>query len=160
MSDCVHKFGYYKYGDVSGYECKYCGAMASEGRYEVSFKAMQERIAELEAENNRLERAWLALQKRASADRVVELEASLADAHHWRQHWKNESTKAKDENKALREMLQAIVEDGSNYDDRFIAVDTWLFNNAKELLQEQEKEREFQSGVRAVERTLRQEQGE
>ena len=34
-----------------------------------------ERGMKLEAENKRLERAWLALQKRASADRVVELEA-------------------------------------------------------------------------------------
>ena len=39
--------------------------------------------------------------------------------------------------KALRYMLEALVEDGSDYDDRFIAVDTWLFNKAKELLQEQ-----------------------
>ena len=40
-------------------------------------EGLWDEIVELEAENVRLERAWLALQKRASADRVVELEAEL-----------------------------------------------------------------------------------
>jgi alanyl-tRNA synthetase len=74
-------------------------------------------IAELEAENNRLERAWLALQKRASADRVVELEA-LCEA----EQASNHRLSAKElelelENKALREVTLELANDVEAYAD-------------------------------------------
>jgi len=40
---------------------------------------------------------------------IAELEAFLADAHHWRLHWKEESTQTKAENEALREAAFRVL---------------------------------------------------
>lgn len=77
---------------------------------------------------------------KAASDRIAELKADRKAHAENEMRLMAENAKLKAKLERLEKAAREVAEDGTNYDDRFIAVDSYVFSQLAAALEEQDNE--------------------